>query len=125
MSDKRVIIAIDDDPLVLKILMSVLKEEYKVLPVTSALQALGFLKTHQVDFIIVDNLMPEMTGIEFIHKIKEEESKKDIPVLLLTGTVNSQLDEELTSFPEVIVLEKPVDAGKLKECIKSKIGEEL
>ncbi len=71
------------------------------------------------DIILLDLNMPRMSGIEFLRIIKNEDSLKHIPVVILTS---SEADKDvLTSYREHAncYLVKPVDLDKFLAVIKS------
>lgn len=79
------ILVIDDSKTSLSTALSVLKNTYKVTPVTSGMQALKFLENNKCDLILLDINMPEMDGFEVMKKIKDNPDRADIPIILLTA----------------------------------------
>ena len=78
------VLAIDDTNSTLIMLSELFKNEYHVLPVKSGEKGLQALeKNRDIDIIIVDYYMPEMDGIEFTKKLRE--NNKFIPIIMLTG----------------------------------------
>jgi len=93
----KTILAIDDDPIVLNQIVSILKDEYIVRPVTSGEVALKYLESHQVNLILLDCNMPGgMSGFEVLAKLQETFEYKSIPVIFLTGSVDG--DDEVTAL---------------------------
>lgn len=92
--EKRRILVVDDDTLLLKNISNVLEEFYLVSQVKSGKQALSFLeKKEKPDLILLDVEMPLMNGYETIQKIREIEGCEQIPVIFLTllDTVESEV----------------------------------
>src|SRR5699024_8323722 len=58
------ILAVDDDPVNLKVLTNILGEDYSVTTAVSGEQALTFLDTGEWDLVISDVMMPNMSGYE-------------------------------------------------------------
>ena len=76
---------------------------------SDAPQGLAWAQSHDIDLVIVDYMMPEMDGIEFISRLRGTPGKKDVPVLMITANDQKQtryraLDAGATDF-----LTKPVD----------------
>ncbi|MBF0291956.1 MAG: response regulator [Nitrospinae bacterium] len=90
---KQTILAVDDTPENLDILVGLLGEEYKVKASPSGERALkiAFSDTPP-DLILLDIMMPEMDGYEVISRLKADERAKKIPVIFLTGRV-AEVDE--------------------------------
>ena len=85
------ILAIDDDPVNLKVLSNILSEnQYEVEFVTSGKEALKQLERKEWDLIISDVMMPTMSGYELTRSIREKYSISELPILLLTARSNSE-----------------------------------
>lgn len=84
MSNKPHILVVDDDNRILKLLKKFLSQEgFLVSTSTSATEALELLNNFNYDLIILDVMMPEITGLEFAVKIKE--SLSTMPIVMLTA----------------------------------------
>lgn len=80
------VLVVDDDTLVLKHIRRILQQgNLKYDGVTSAKEALLFLEHHEPDLILSDIQMPEMDGIEFCKRLREDPRYRDLPVVFLTG----------------------------------------
>ncbi len=81
------ILAVDDDPTNINVIISHLKPlNAKMLIATSGDAAIEILKSAQPDLIILDINMPNMSGLEVCKQIKSDPLYKHIPVLFLTGS---------------------------------------
>lgn len=83
----NLVLTVDDDPMVHKLLEFTLKsEEFTTNKCLSALEAQAFLADHpEVLAIVLDWEMPGMSGLELLIWLKGQEKYKDIPVIMLTG----------------------------------------
>ena len=78
------ILVVDDEKLILNSIKRVLRNEnYHLLTAQSALEGLELLKQHKIQLVISDQTMPEMTGLEFLKKVKVE--YPEILAIMLTG----------------------------------------
>jgi putative two-component system response regulator len=107
-SDKPVIVAIDDDPVILFILGTVLKAEYVVNPFNTGLEAIDFLKSQPADLILLDQSMPDMSGFDVMKLLQGEPSTKDIPVIFLTGSTESEVEIAALESGAVDFITKPI-----------------
>ena len=57
-------------------------------------EALEKVKEFKPDLVLLDIVMPKMDGITVLKKLKEDESTKDIPVIMLTNLASSKDAEE-------------------------------
>ncbi len=109
------ILAIDDDPVNLKVIESVLSPSaYNICTSTSAREALKLLSKQQWDLLIIDVMMPHMSGYELTQKVREHFNISELPILLLTA--RSQPEDVYTGFLSGAndYVTKPVDAMELK-----------
>ncbi len=81
---KKHLLVVDDDTRLRSLLQRYLREQgFQVSAVKGAKEAENLLAYYKVDLLIVDIMMPEITGIEFLKKIRAENNT--IPVILLTA----------------------------------------
>ncbi|MBE1442410.1 ATP-binding protein [Paenibacillus sp. OAS669] len=117
------ILAVDDDPVNLKVLAGILgTEPYNLKLVSSADEALSLLGTEQWDLIIADVMMPEMSGYDLTRLVRERFSVSELPVLLLTA--RNEPADIYAGFKSGAndYVAKPVDALELKYRIRSLIA---
>jgi putative two-component system response regulator len=91
-----VILTVDDDPIILNSILSVLKQDYSVRPFTSGETALKFLSRNMADLILLDYNMPGMSGFDVLAALQADPRLREIPVIFLTGSVNS--DDEIQAL---------------------------
>jgi two-component system phosphate regulon response regulator OmpR len=83
-SSKFHILIVDDDNRILKLLKQFLQQNnFLVSTATSAKEAFELLENFIFDLIILDVMMPEITGLEFAEKIKA--AGKTLPIIILTA----------------------------------------
>ncbi|WP_339311487.1 ATP-binding protein [Paenibacillus polymyxa] len=117
---RATILAVDDDPVNLDVLVSILSTEpYDITTAGSGQEAMELLGTRQWDLLITDVMMPNMSGYELTLKVREQFSMSELPVLLLTA--RSQPPDIYTGFASGAndYVTKPVDAVELKYRIRA------
>ncbi|MBI3996348.1 MAG: response regulator [Candidatus Omnitrophica bacterium] len=83
---KMRVMVIDDEPKIRQFLKDALElREYDVLTAASGPDALEQLRSHPVDLILLDLMMPVMDGYEVYHLLKEDPLTKDVPVIIVTA----------------------------------------
>ncbi|GAK54159.1 response regulator receiver domain [Candidatus Moduliflexus flocculans] len=123
MQTKNLLI-VDDSRMVRKIISVNLKGEknFKITEASSGLEALDKLMESPVDLIFTDINMPNMDGLEFIKRCKEDAQFKDIPIIVIStedGVEDRQRAMELgaTGF-----VSKPLDRDSILNIIASTLG---
>ncbi len=85
------ILAVDDSPTYLHMVAEELREDnYNVVTASSGSEALALLQGRAVDCILLDLMMPEMSGDEVCRRIKASPAWRSIPVVMLTGLGESE-----------------------------------
>jgi putative two-component system response regulator len=112
-ANSAVILTVDDDPIILNAVLEVLKHEYAVRPFTSGEAALSYLKKNTADLILLDHNMPNMTGLEVLKVLQGDPATRDIPVIFLTGSVDSEDEVRALEIGAMDYLLKPFNAGSL------------
>lgn len=107
------VLVVDNSKLNLKVAENVLKN-FKVSTetVTSGLECLSCVKSKKYDIIFMDIMMPNMSGVEVLKKLREE--KVNIPVIALTADAIEGQEEKYISEGFDGYLSKPIDKTKLK-----------
>lgn len=92
MGNKRNIVIIDDDPQIHKMLATVLgPKDYELRSALNAHQGWGLIEQRLPDLIILDIMMPDITGIELCERIRESERARNCLILMLSAK-DSQSD---------------------------------
>lgn len=80
------ILIIDDEPHVVTYLKTLLEDNgYETVTANDGAEGFEMAKSHRPDLVCLDITMPETTGIRFYRNLKEDESLKDIPVVVVTA----------------------------------------
>jgi len=114
------ILVVDDEPANLKVLINMLHSlHYSVIAVGSGQEALDIIETEKVDLLILDLMMPQMTGYEVCKTIRQKQDLVDLPVIILTAA--GQLSDLVVSFQLGAndYLQKPVNLKELEMRIES------
>lgn len=86
------ILIVDDNPNMSSILAEMLEVfDYESVMARDGQEALGLLKDSEFSMVITDMRMPNMTGLELLEKVKEDNPK--LPVVLISGYVISTLHD--------------------------------
>lgn len=111
---KGTILITDDDPVNLQVLMNQLHlEGYEVITASSGQEVLKIVQYETIDLLILDIMMPQMSGYEVCQHLRNEFTLIDLPILMLTA--KTQLKDKIIAF-EVGAndyLKKPCDRKEL------------
>ncbi len=85
MLDKPVILIVDDSKINIDILTNVLGDEFDIIPAIDGQTAIEITKNEYISIILLDIIMPNMSGFDTCKIIKSNSQTKDIPILFLTS----------------------------------------
>ncbi len=118
MSDKKRILMVEDEPALAKLTAFRLKTAgYEVLVATDGSQGLKMAGKERPDLILLDLELPVMDGYKVCRRLKDNESLKDIPVVILTASVDS-ITEKAEQIGADDYLTKPYEPQDLLLKIK-------
>src|SRR5580704_14827817 len=90
MSKTTCILVVDDEPAVLNIFSQVLRTAgYEVLQASTGRQGLKVARERRPDVVLLDVLLPDLSGIEVCRQIKADVDLRDISVVLCSGRAMS------------------------------------
>lgn len=105
---KKKILVVDDEPLVRRSLKRILEGSYTVYEAEDGLKGLNLWKEHQPDLVILDVLMPGLSGPQVLMEISQEERKKAKVVLISAYSGEYDLDKAKTLGFDLFI-PKPFD----------------
>lgn len=121
---EKKIMLVDDSPILLRNLKSILDRKYTVFLTTSGREALGAIPVKEPDLVILDYKMPGMDGKEVFEKMQEDESMKDIPVIFLTSVADRKSIESILKLKPAGYILKPPDQEKVLETIQEVLADQ-
>jgi len=120
-SEKRILV-VDDEPDVRDFLSTCLEDAgFQVQTAIDGFDALEKIEKTPPDLITLDLVMPRISGIKLMRKLRKDEKWKNIPIIIVTAHAKDELGqndleelyaEEVTPAPEHI-LEKPITPSSL------------
>ena len=121
MDEKRIILIIDDVALNHATAREVLEDEYVLFEASSAEEGFEVLKRVTPDLILLDMIMPEMSGMEMLKELKEIPAYRDIPVIFLTADTSPETEVEGFKLGIMDYITKPFHPTVMKKRIETQI----
>lgn len=120
MSQEPFILYIDDERPTLDLIAQALKfAGYTITGVTSGEQGLALMRERKPDLLLLDLMMPDLSGWDVYRIMKSEEALADIPVIIITARVLSQDRVLIEGLPPVDdYITKPFDVKRLIRAIQ-------
>jgi putative two-component system response regulator len=120
------VLVIDDSPEILGIINALLKDDYRLKAANGGEKGLRLAVSEpKPDIILLDIMMPDLSGHEVCRRLKADRLTRDIPVIFLTA-MNNEADEE-TGFElgAVDYIAKPISGPILRARVKTQLGVKL
>lgn len=122
------ILVVDDNAVNRKVLRSLLKEtQIQITEAEGGMQCLELVRQEHYDLIFLDHMMPEMDGIETLHRIRglSDCPCQDTPIIVLTANAVSGAKEAYLAEGFDDFLSKPIVLDKLEHIIRHMLPERL
>ena len=120
MKTNPTILVVDDIPTNIRILeKKLLKENYTIISANSGKAALEMVEKNKPDLILLDVMMPHMSGFEVCKILKSNPKTKSIPIIFLTARVESEAIVTGLNAGAVDYVAKPFNHAELLSRIKT------
>ena len=114
---KQMILAVDDSKTQLAVYQNILNM-YDVYTCLSPLLALEIVNNMQIDLILLDLSMPEMTGFDFLQELRSRQGKRQLPVIVSTSHSGEKYITATANLGADDFIVKPVEPLLLVEKVK-------
>ena len=106
---------VDDEPINIKVVQKYLKiagyENF--ISTTDSTNALDTVASEDPDIILLDIVMPKVDGLEILERIRADEERKHIPIVILTASNDQPTKQKALELGATDFLAKPVDPSDL------------
>jgi PAS domain S-box-containing protein len=120
MKDKPVILVVDDNPQNIELLEAhLVPQGYDIIKAASGEEALEKLFGNQIDLVLLDIMMPSMSGFEVLKKLRADKKTRFIPVVMVT--VLNETEDRVKAIEAGCddFISKPFDRHELLVRVKS------
>lgn len=113
------ILIVDDEPTVRALLRDVLEiEGYEIAEANDGESALTAVAEEVPDLLVLDVMMPGMSGIDVLTELREQHSNSQLPIILLTAASDDDTTWRGWSSGASIYLQKPFDPSHLLDWVE-------
>ncbi|MCP4652278.1 MAG: response regulator [Candidatus Omnitrophica bacterium] len=118
---KKILIVDDEDKVLFVVEKRLAHAGYTVIQAKSGQEGLELAKKEKPDLIIMDIMMPGMTGVEAVDCLKKDPETKNIPTIFLTALFTKEDERRGKERGDSYFIAKPYNAEKLLEIVKEHI----
>lgn len=113
------VLVVDDQLANVKLITAVLKRDYEIIPAYGGLEALEKVDSEKPDIVLLDVMMPEIDGYEVCKRIKQGESTRFMPVVMITALSDVEDRIKAIEVGADEFLTKPINTQELITRTKS------
>lgn len=118
------ILVVDDERLNLKVAEAYLQRmsrDYKVILCQNPFEVEGIIVEYDIDIVLLDIIMPGMTGTEVIEQLRKNQKLNDVQIIILTSLTDPETFKVCFDMGADDYLKKPIDVTELQARLKAAV----
>jgi two-component system cell cycle response regulator DivK len=122
MEDKREykILVVDDSTTNVVLLEAILDEKgYQIETALNAKEAYAIIERDSPDLILLDLLMPKISGFDFLEEIRKIDKTRNTPVIVVSALTDEENVEKIMKMGAIDFVKKPIDLQYLVDKVES------
>ncbi|GHE95395.1 HD domain-containing phosphohydrolase [Thalassotalea profundi] len=116
------ILIVDDEPANLRVLKQILQQDYRLIFAKSGSEALRLAHSKTPNLILLDIMMPDITGLEVCKQLKADIVTTKIPVIFVTALNDHNDEAQGLELGAVDYITKPVSAAVVKARVATHLS---
>ena len=122
MGDSKTILVIDDSNTNIVLLEAILSTRgYTTLKAQSVKEAMPIIKNETPQLILLDLLMPEVSGFDFLEKVKLDNKLNAIPIIVVSALTDDNIVDKTLELGAAEFIKKPVDIQTLVNLVEKSL----
>ena len=119
-NDHPMILVVDDSTTNVVLLEAILDEKgYRIETALNAKEAYVIIAKQSPDLILLDLLMPKISGFDFLAQIRSDEITKNTPVIVVSALTDEENISRIMDMGAIDFIKKPIDLQYLVEKVES------
>ncbi len=119
------ILIVDDTEENIDILVDALGDDYELIVATDGTSALELMKSETPDLILLDIMMPGLSGYEVCKRLKKDNKTEDIPIIFLTSMSDIQSKTKAFEAGAIDYITKPFEVLEVKARVQTHLALQL
>lgn len=120
-SNKQTVLIVDDENFYCNFLKDIISDEYNVLYTTSGKQTMEIVQSQVIDLILLDIIMPDISGYEICRWLKSNPATQNIPIIFVSIKDNPQDQATGLAMGAIDYIIKDTDVNVIRARIKNQI----
>ena len=120
----KTVLIVEDNELNMKLFNDLLEaHSFKTLQTRSGVEAVELARKHHPDLILMDIQLPEVSGLQVIQWIKDDEALRAIPIIAITAFAMKGDEEKIRKSGCEAYLSKPISVVKFLETVRNFVSD--
>ncbi|GGC18300.1 two-component system response regulator [Oxalicibacterium flavum] len=119
---RRTLLLVDDEPVNLQVLRHTLQDDYRLLFAKDGYKALELVRTEHPDLILLDIMMPGLSGYEVCRVLKQDLSLASIPVIFVTALAEAANEQQGLELGAVDYISKPFNPHIVQARVRTHLS---
>lgn len=120
--EKPTLLLVDDEPVNLRVLKQLLGNDYQLVFAKNGEEALKLAESRLPNLILLDVMMPGLTGFEVCRQLKQKKQTRAIPIIFVTALNDEHDEAEGFEAGAVDYIIKPISAAVVKARVKTHLS---
>jgi CheY-like chemotaxis protein len=110
------ILVCDDDPSLRELVRAVLGSRYRFVEAADGAEALALAREERPDLIVLDVMLPGLSGIEVLEQLRTDAVLESIPVVVITAWSHAEIEAQVAGADRFV--SKPFDPDELSASVE-------
>jgi len=119
---RQCLLLVDDEPTNLQVLRHILQDDYRLLFAKDGPKALELAGRERPALVLLDVMMPGMTGYEVCQQLKNDPATREIPVIFVTALADTEDEAKGFEVGAVDYITKPVSPAIVKARVRTHLS---
>jgi CheY-like chemotaxis protein len=117
MESRKTILICDDEPALRELVRASIDDGYLFAEAGDGVVALELAREVQPDVVILDLMLPRLSGLEVLARLNEDEELRGVPVIVITAW--NETREDVLAAGAADFVTKPFDPDRLRDAVDS------
>jgi len=120
MESRKTILICDDEPALRELIRASVDDGYRFAEASDGIGALELARELNPDVVILDLMLPRLSGLEVLARLNDDERLRNVPVVVITAW--NETREDVLAAGAADFVTKPFDPERLREVVDRLAG---
>jgi CheY-like chemotaxis protein len=117
MDSRKTVLICDDEPALRELIRASIDDGYVFAEAGDGVAALDLAREVNADIVILDLMLPRLSGLEVLARMKDDEQLRDVPVIVITAW--NETREDVLAAGATDFVTKPFEPDRLRQAVRA------